>query len=157
MFHRHPFLSLVTGAYVVLVGWVTLTPASGAPSWEPRAQTVLDRFHAHHLLLWMNVNRLEFLANVGMFVPIGLFLLLLFGTRLWWVAIAAGFALTSAIELAQRSIPGRVSDPRDVVANTGGAVIGVLIGLVLTFPSSMRRRRARLAAAQRSAAVPVRR
>jgi glycopeptide antibiotics resistance protein len=157
MFHRHPFLSLVTGAYIAFVGWVTLTPASGVPSWEPRAQSVLDRVHAHHLLLWLNVNRLEFLANVGMFVPIGLFFLLMFGTRLWWVAIAAGFALTSAIELAQRSIPGRVSDPRDVVANTGGAVIGVLIGLVLTFPSSRRRRRARADAARRPPALPVRR
>ena len=51
---------------------------------------------------------MEFLANVGLFVPVGVFVLLLFGSRLWWLAVAASIALTSAIETAQRSIPGRV-------------------------------------------------
>lgn len=156
MFHRHPFLSLVTFAYLGFVAWLTLTPASGMPSWEPKAQALVDRLHAHQLALWLTASRVEFLANVGLFVPVGLFLLLLFGTRLWWVAVAAGFLLTSAIETAQQSIPGRVSDPRDVVANTAGAAIGVAIGLVLTFPSTMRRRRARLAA-RHQPGVPARR
>lgn len=156
MFHRHPFLSLASFAYLGFVGWMTLTPGSGMPSWEPDAQSVLDRFHAHDLLLWLSVSRLEFLANVAMFVPVGLFFLLMFGTRLWWLAIGAGFLLTSAIELTQRSIPGRVSDPRDIVANTAGAAIGVVLGLVLTFPSSMHRRRVRLAA-RNQPGVPARR
>ena len=89
----------------------------------------------------LSVERVEFLANIGLFVPVGVFVLLLFGSRLWWVAVLGGIALTSAIETAQRSIPGRVSDPRDVVANSAGAVIGVVLALVLTLPSSLRRRR----------------
>ena len=77
----------------------------------------------------------------ALFVPVGLFLLLLFGTRLWWVAGAAAIALTSAIELAQRSIPGRVPDERDIAANTLGAIIGIVIGVVLTLPATLRRTR----------------
>ena len=72
---------------------------------------------------------------------------LLFGTRLWWVSVAAGFAMTVAIETVQRSIPGRVPDERDIVANTLGTLIGVLVGLVLTLPATLRRRRRRLAPA----------
>ena len=59
--------------------------------------------------------------------------------------MAGGVALTSLIETAQQSIPGRVSDPRDVVANSVGAVIGVALALVLTLPGTLRRRRRRRA------------
>ncbi len=88
-------------------------------------------------------NQLEFLANVALFVPVGMFLLLLFGTRLWWLALTASFGLTSLIEFAQRSIPGRVPDGRDLLANGLGAVVGVLIAVVLTLPGELRRRRRR--------------
>ena len=89
----------------------------------------------------MSVERVEFLANIGLFVPLGVFLLLLVGTRLWWVALAAGIVLTSMIENVQRSVPGRVSDPRDVAANSIGMVIGVVLALVLTLPATLRRGR----------------
>ena len=61
------------------------------------------------------------------------------------MAVAGSIALTTAIETAQRSIPGRVPDPRDVVANSIGAVVGVALALVLTLPSTLRRRRRRAA------------
>ena len=60
-------------------------------------------------------------------MPLGVFLLLLVGTRLWFVALAAGIVLTSVIENVQRSIPGRVSDPRDVAANAIGMFIGIAV------------------------------
>lgn len=147
MFHRHPFLSLLTFAYLGFVGLVTLTPASEQPDYSALAERVLARLERYPDLdpvtARLNVDRIEFLANIGLFVPVGVFMLLLFGARLWWLAVAAGIALTSAIEVTQRSIPGRVSDPRDVVANSAGAVIGVVLALVLTLPATLRRRRSR--------------
>ena len=77
----------------------------------------------------------------------GVFLLLLVGTRLWLVALAAGIVLTSMIENVQRSIPGRVSDPRDVAANSIGMVIGIALALVLTLPATLRRRPAAVVSA----------
>ena len=145
MFHRHPFLSLLTFAYLGFVGLVTLTPSSTQLDYSALAERVLARLERYPDLdpvtARLSVERVEFLANIGLFVPVGVFVLLLFGSRLWWVAVLGGMALTSAIETAQRSIPGRVSDPRDVVANSAGAVIGVALALVLTLPSSLRRRR----------------
>jgi len=47
--------------------------------------------------------------------------------------------LFRSIETVQKAIPGRVSDDRDIAANTLGAVIGVLLGLVLTLPATLRR------------------
>ena len=139
MLHRHPFLSLVTLAYLAFVGWVTLTPGSAAPTSSDLVLRVLARAQRYDELSWLTYDRAEYLANVALFVPVGLFLLLLFGTRLWWLALAAGITLTSFIETAQRAVPGRVPDERDIAANTLGAVVGILAGLVLTFPATLRR------------------
>lgn len=155
MFHRHPFLSLLTFCYLGFVGLVTLTPAGDQPDYTSLATRVLARLSTYPDLepvtSRLDTNRMEFLANIALFVPVGVFMLLLFGSRFWWLAVAGGVALTSAIEIAQRSIPGRVSDPRDVIANSTGAVIGVLIALVLTLPGTLRRRRERRARVDRVA------
>jgi VanZ family protein len=137
--HRHPFLSVVTLAYLAFVGWVTLTPGSDAPSRSELVLRVLARLQRHRQLEWLTYDRAEYLANVGMFVPVGLFLLLLFGTRFWWLALAAAIAMTSFIEITQKAIPGRVSSDRDIAANTMGAVVGVVLGLLLTLPATLRR------------------
>ncbi len=106
MLHRHPFLSLVTLGYLGFVGWVTLTPAENAPTTSGLVHRVLARLQTYDDLSWLTEPRAEFLANIALFVPVGLFLLLLFGTRFWWVAAVAAFAMTSAIETAQQPHPG---------------------------------------------------
>jgi glycopeptide antibiotics resistance protein len=137
--HRHPFLTFVTLAYLAFVGWVTLTPESDAPTQSELVLRVLARLQRSDHLTWLTYDRAEYLANIALFVPVGLFLLLLFGTRFWWLAVAAAITMTSLIETAQRSIPGRVSDDADIAANTLGAVIGVAVGFVLTLPATVRR------------------
>lgn len=141
MLHRHPVLSLVTGGYLAFVAWLTLTPQVDAAGHIWIIYDVLDALHRHGYLLTIDPSELEFLANIALFVPVGMFLLLLFGTRLWWLALTASLGLTAFIEIAQRSIPGRVPDERDLVANALGAVIGVLVAVVLTLPGELRRRR----------------
>ena len=145
--HRHPFLGLLTLLYLGFVGLVTLTPASNAPDYSDLATRVLARLQRYPdldpLTSRLSVERIEFLANIGLFVPLGVFLLLLVSTRLWWVALAAGIVLTSMIESVQREIPGRVSDPRDVAANSIGMFLGIALAVVLTLPGTLRRNRER--------------
>lgn len=145
MLHRHPLLSLATLAYLGFVGWITLTPATEAPTSSDLAMRVLARLQRYDALTWLTYDRAEMLANVAMFVPVGLFLLLLVGTRFWWVAAAGAFALTSAIETAQRAIPGRFPDERDLITNGTGALIGIVLGVALTLPATLRRARAKRA------------
>ena len=47
MFHRHPFLSLLTFAYLGFVGLVTLTPASEQPDYSALAARVLARLERY--------------------------------------------------------------------------------------------------------------
>lgn len=140
MFRRHPFLSFTTVAYLGVVGWITLGPQpvnTGNGYWLWRA---LRFFSSHESTRWLTYDRVEFLANVAMFVPIGIFFVLLFGRRLWFMSVISGVLLTLAIEFAQRFIPGRVSDLRDLVANSFGTVVGVLVALVLTKAKARRLR-----------------
>jgi glycopeptide antibiotics resistance protein len=132
MLHRHPVLGLFTVAYLAFVGWITLGPQPLDDDPNGLLFRSLAFFDRHAATSWITYNGLEFTANVFMFLPIGLFLVLLFGRSLWWLAMSLGFGLTVAIETAQIFLPGRVSDPRDIVANTCGAVIGVIVGLILT-------------------------
>jgi VanZ family protein len=147
MFHRHPLLSLVTGTYLAFVAWLTLTPLAMGPDQQERVARLLDGLHRRGYAESIDYNRLEFLANIGLFVPVGMFLLLLFGAGGWWLAAIGSFALTAFIETAQTQIPGRVSDERDLVANTVGGLIGIAVALVVTLPATLRRRRRRRATA----------
>ncbi|MDH2415644.1 VanZ family protein [Nocardioides sp. CER19] len=143
MLHRHPFLSLLTGAYLVFVGWLTLTPQDQHTGQAQLAERVLDALHRRGYAESIDYSRFEFLANIALFVPVGIFLLLLFGAGGWWLALIASFALTVGIESLQHEIPGRVPDGRDLMANGIGAAIGVAVALVLTLPATLRRHRRR--------------
>jgi glycopeptide antibiotics resistance protein len=148
MLLRHPVLSLVTIAYLALVGWITLSPID-SPSQFGILWALAEFFDSHAATDWITFARLEFAANVLMFVPVGLFFVLLLGRSLWWLAIAMGIAMTVAIEYAQHFIANRVSDPRDLVANAIGAIVGTLVALALT---AAKARRIRLASQVRRVA-----
>ena len=141
MFRRHPLLSLVTLAYLAVVGWATLGPQPVDDRYGSWLWRLLRFFSAHDLTNWLTYSRVEFLANVAMFLPIGVFFLLLFGRNLWFVGILAGAALTLLIEGAQYFLPGRVPDVRDLIANTLGAAIGVFVALALTASKARQLRR----------------
>ena len=137
MFLRHPILSLATFAYLGLVGWLTLSPISGGNQFDFLGE--LAHFFEHHRRTeWITFSLLEFTANIALFVPIGLFFVLLVGRRLWWLGILLGVTLTFGIEYAQQNIANRVSDPRDLLANSLGVIIGTLLALVLTAAKARR-------------------
>ena len=78
-----------------------------------------------------DASDVDFVANILMFAPIGLLLVLLLGARRWVVALVAAVAFTVLIEVVQLGIPSRVADVNDVLLNAGGALLGVLAGLLL--------------------------
>ncbi|MFD1712938.1 VanZ family protein [Amnibacterium flavum] len=147
MFRRHPLLSLVTLAYLGFVGWLTLSPqlplGEGTDGFVWRVLDVLDTIPGTR---WIDYSDVEFGANVAMFAPIGMFLVLLFGRGRWWLAILLSFALSSIIELAQLLIfTTRVADVRDLVSNSIGGIVGTLLVIAITAPKARRIARARAA------------
>jgi glycopeptide antibiotics resistance protein len=146
MFRRHPILAPLTIVYLAVVAWVTLGPQpldNQRQQWVVlaiRAARTIARQHWPSVADAITYNHVEFAANVAMFAPIGLFLVLLLGRRFWWAAVLLCVAMTGAIETAQRYIPGRVSDVRDLASNSIGGVLGVVVALIVTIPAYRRER-----------------
>jgi len=132
---------------------LTLTPQDEHTSQALFVVRALDALHRRGYLESIDYGRFEFLANIALFVPAGMFLLLLLGAGGWWIAALLCFAMTAGIESAQHVIPGRVPDDRDLLANGLGSLIGIGVALVLTLPATLRRRRDRRSVVAR----PVRR
>jgi glycopeptide antibiotics resistance protein len=141
MLFRHPILSIATVAYLVLVGWITLSPQSGIGQ-NSIVWRLVEFFEQFPGADWLTFSRVEFLANIALFVPLGLFFVLLFGRRQWWLAIVFSVVTTLGIEFSQQYIGGRVPDVRDIVANSIGGAIGAVLALILTYADARRFRRA---------------
>ena len=70
---------------------------------------------------------LEILANVALFVPIGLLLVLAWPRLRLWQAVLIGALMSVLIETVQGVMPSRFPTVSDVIANTTGTLIGVAI------------------------------
>ncbi|MET4640094.1 VanZ family protein [Mycetocola sp. 2940] len=91
----------------------------------------LIAWFARHGLDWITYSRIESGANVLLFIPAGLLLVVLLGAPWWWLSILGGMAASVAIELGQYAfLDGRFATIDDVYANTLGTAIGTLVGLV---------------------------
>lgn len=139
MFRQHPLVSVVTLAYLAVVGWLTLTPTINTPqaSWLWWIYRDIERWGPTS---WVTFLGVEFIANILMFVPVGVFFVLLLGRSRWWAAIIFGVIGSCWIELAQYLwLPERTADARDVLSNGIGIVIGVLVAELVTWPALRRR------------------
>jgi len=136
-------LALLSALYLWAVAWITLRARPYGSDIASALDRLLAWFAGREATAWITFERVEFAANVAMFVPLGIFAVLWFGVRGWWTAPVLGLAVSAAIEFAQASfLDTRVADPRDLLSNTLGAVVGMLLMLLLAFllsPSRPRR------------------
>ncbi|MFJ6679012.1 VanZ family protein [Microbacterium sp. NPDC091382] len=125
---------ILTALYAWMVGWLTLRAAPYGSDIGSALNRLLAWFAERPSTAWITFDRVEFGANVAMFVPLGVIAVLWFGVRGWWAAPVLGAAASAAIEILQAVfIDTRVADLRDVVANTLGSVIGMCLMLLLAF------------------------
>jgi len=143
-------LTWTFAVYLAAVLVVTLWPSpqsTDAPGWATSTLGLLQG-----LGIPITLPVLEALANVVMFAPFGVLgVPLLRGTvarrrgaalgmwRAVGIVTLAGGALSTAIELTQRLLPGRVPTVQDVVLNTAGALLGGL-GVALVVAAVRRAR-----------------
>lgn len=114
---------------VVAVGFIVLTPGPPAPDGQSSLRRSLDRLHQLGALPdFVSFGAVEWSSNVLMFAPVGFLLAgVLPVRRRWWVVPAAA-TLSCGIELFQKLfLPERVASLLDVLANTLGAALGLLV------------------------------
>lgn len=111
---------------------LTLTPERIEETMPNLLDVVLGTAHS---LGWeqLDFTLLEVLANILVFVPIGILAFLLLPRRVWPVALLIGPAMSVAIEVSQRvALPHRAATVTDVVANSTGATAGVVLAVLCT-------------------------
>jgi glycopeptide antibiotics resistance protein len=122
-------LLIVYSAFVLLV---TMWPQPEQLEFDSIASRVLRAMHNLGVPEWFDYNELEFAANIGMFVPLGFLLGLALARKAWWVAIFLLPAFSGAIEFTQGiALDERVSTVLDVLANTLGGYMGLLLAVIL--------------------------
>lgn len=117
----------ITLLVVYLAGLVrvTLWPQIGADKGFDLVRSALSWLHSIGVPLTFSAT--EFVANIVLFVPFGVLVGLL---ARWpsWLVVLAGAVTSGVIELTQLLfLPDRVADVRDLVANTLGSLVGVLV------------------------------
>jgi glycopeptide antibiotics resistance protein len=118
---------VATVACVSFVLLVTLAPMPWVTRGSQSELGVLSPATWLDPLTWTTGSPRELVLNVLLFLPVGL-LASRYGLRR---GVLAPLLLTAAIEIVQIPMGGRMSDPRDLVANATGGAIGATLGLLL--------------------------
>lgn len=122
-------LLVVYAAFVLLV---TMWPTPQDLEFDSIASRVLRALHNVGVPEWFGYDKLEFTANIAMFVPLGFLLGLALARKAWWVAVFLLPAFSGGIEFMQGfALEERVSTVFDVLANTLGGYVGLLFAMII--------------------------
>jgi glycopeptide antibiotics resistance protein len=118
----------VSLAYLIALTLIAFWPTPVDRDAHGSISSVVVWLHAHGVPTWLNYAVIEFSANIALFVPVGLLVVMLVGAHRWWLGPLIGAVVSSAIELGQLVfLPERFATVNDVVANTLGAVLGTVL------------------------------
>ena len=128
--------------YLVTLLWASLNPEpidGNGPirhfvAWVLNYTSVTKTWH------WLDYNTLEALANVVLYVPLGIGVAILLRRLPWWADALIGIAVTASAELTQRLLlPHRFGTWADVLHNSIGVLIGVIFARSIVALRSRRR------------------
>jgi glycopeptide antibiotics resistance protein len=100
--------------------------------YESTITKLLGIMHKYGIPSWFGYHKLEFSANIIMFIPLGFLVTMLLSQRFWWLALVICPAMSIAIEVTQALfLSARFATVSDVISNSIGAVIGILMAILL--------------------------
>lgn len=124
--------TLLLAIYASFVLLVTMWPNPKQLEFDGISSRLLRALHNIGVPEWFGYDKLEFTANVVMFLPLGFLLGLALPRRGWWIAVLVLPAFSGAIELTQGlALEDRVSTMFDVLANTIGGMLGLLLAMII--------------------------
>lgn len=124
--------TVLLAIYAAFVLLVTMWPNPQQLEFGSISSRLLRVLHNFGVPEWFGYDKLEFTANIGMFVPLGFLLGLALARKAWWAAVFLLPAFSGAIEFTQGiALDERVSTLQDVAANTIGGYIGLLLAMIV--------------------------
>lgn len=122
----------VSLAYLVALALIAFWPTPVDRGAHGSISSVVFWLHAHGVPAWLDYAVIEFSANIALFVPVGLLVVVLVGARHWGLGPMIGAGISCSIELGQLLfLPGRFATINDVIANTLGALLGTAVAIVV--------------------------
>ena len=133
---RHTLLRRAAGwmvlAYLAALTLIAFWPTPVDRGLHGSISSLVLWLHAHGTPAWLDYESIEFSANIALFVPVGLLVVLLTGTRRWWIGALLGTVVSCTIELGQLVfLPERFATVNDVIANSLGALLGTLMAVIV--------------------------
>jgi glycopeptide antibiotics resistance protein len=118
--------------YIVVVLLMTMSPTPLDRGYESSIAKLLDILHRNGLPEWFGYAELESGANIVMFGPLGLLVGLALPERIAWSGLLLLPAFSAAIEFVQATLLSqRFATPGDIVANSVGGCLGLLIAFTI--------------------------
>lgn len=131
-------LAITAAAIFVITFWPTPVDAGA----HDALQKTLTSLHEAGVPKAVDYNFVEVSSNGIMFLPLGALIATLLPRRRWWIAVLAGCATSSLIELIQLLfLPQRFASVTDIAANTTGALVGAaVVAAIRSYRASTNRR-----------------
>jgi hypothetical protein len=118
--------------YVAVLAFVAFWPTPVDESITSVLSWLLNFVRRHGFPEWFNYGFVEASANVLLFAPAGLLLAFRLPRKRWWQLLALGAAISGAVELGQLLLlPHRFSSWQDILMNTMGVGVGLLLAALL--------------------------
>lgn len=134
-----PVALLLGIPYLVALLLLTIWPRPVQDSAPVILDLVVRAVHRGLGWTWLGFNELEAVANVLVFVPIGILAFIVFRGAAWPLAFAAGPLLSLGVELVQKAaLPHRIGSVADIALNSLGATAGVLLAWAVAAAVSQR-------------------
>lgn len=119
-------------AYGLVVILATMWPTPLDQGFASSINRLLAVLHRNGVPEWFGYSKLEFTANVFMFIPLGFLVSMLLPVRVWWLALLICPGLSVAIELTQAfALSARFATVSDVMANSIGALVGAVFAVLI--------------------------
>jgi VanZ family protein len=123
--------TLLTLGYTLLIVYASLSPFSG---WTEQGLVFSEVLH---MQLTLTYTTFDAVLNLLSYLPFGLLLGLTLRARLGngfslLFGLILGTTLSSGMEYLQMFLPSRTSSNVDILTNTGGTLIGLLLALSIT-------------------------
>lgn len=124
--------ALALAGYASVVLAATMWPTPLDRGYESSIDKVLAVLHRSGVPTWFGYHKLEFSANIIMFIPLGFLVTMLLSQRFWWLALVICPSMSIAIEVTQALfLSARFATVSDVISNSIGAVVGILTAISL--------------------------
>ena len=130
LIRRTTIVLLVIYLIVLVLASLWPTPVDGGGFVWYLTSQVLQFTQGISWLNWLQYNQLEAIANALLYLPLGVFLVVLLPKlRIWWL-LPIPVLVSALAEASQRFfLPARYSTLDDVYHNALGGVIGVVISV----------------------------